>query len=207
MAERTLNLNIISKVARAAGTASNVISGVNSGSFGAIGGALGPQMAVVGTIVDKMTSFAAKANPAAFQQLERVFDDLSAIIGRVFVPVLISVTKAFRLLTDILAPIFDFISKVADKVGEFIDSITEKIAGFLKKFGIDIGGSVGRAPGGAASLVGVGALGDTARQSAYTAGASAPQTTAKNTTLLVGLVKQIIDNANNAAKRAIDGVG
>lgn len=205
MAERTLNLNLVSKVARAAGTASNVISGIGGGSFSGIGGAFGPAGAVAGTILDKITGFAAKANPQAFEQLEKVFEDLAAIVGKVFVPPLLIITKVFRILADALTPIIDKISQLAEAIGQFISDLIDKLPDWMRP---GKGTSVGRAPGGAASLVGVGALGDMARQSAYSAGGSAAQQTANNTKLLVDMVKNAIGKATDeGTKRAIDGTG
>jgi len=54
-------------------------------------------------VLETLTSFAAKANPAIFQMMGYAIDDVQAVIGRAFLPVLKMMVDGIRLFGDVLA--------------------------------------------------------------------------------------------------------
>jgi len=130
---------ITAALGQAAGSATGG-SGVGGGAAGVVGGigkALSmalPEAApfiaaitgivdVVGQAVDKLIGFAAKAAPGVFAQMNVAIDDLQAVIGRTFVPMLEILRDAFRFVGDALATVLPTAAEVKEALGEFTDAL------------------------------------------------------------------------------------
>lgn len=195
----TLNLNVktstMGKLGAAAKSGLNAIQSVGNGS---VGGAI-PQLA----FLDQIANIVSKANPQAFQRWMDVLEDIAAIVGDVFTPILEVATDLFRMFADILQEVMPLIKEFVSWLAGFAKTAIQNLNQIL---GVQQGSSYGRRPGGGGSHVGIAALGSNIQNTAWTAGGGSPQQmTADNTAKMVKLMEKEWGGAKQGTDAAIDG--
>jgi hypothetical protein len=139
-----------------AGLAGAVKAGA-AGVTGMLTGPLAAAGALTGAftgIVDMASRFVGALNPALLEQLQFAFDDLFAVIGRAFVPIIGAAIPIVRTFADALVPVIDGLIPVMSSLADTLltvavpyiqifSSMLSMATPFLKQFAEAINGVAG----------------------------------------------------------------
>lgn len=94
----------------------------------ALAAIIGPLAEIPGamkSILDTLVSFSAKASPSRFKLFQMAVEDVQAVIGQSFLPVLDMMRASIRLFGDVLATILPSTGEIDDALGMFRASLYE----------------------------------------------------------------------------------
>ena len=84
-----------------------------------------------GGIISVAEKFAGALNPAIVEQLQLAFDDLFAVVGRLFIPIMAAVVPVVRLFADSLVPVVQALMPTFKLLADAIMNVAGPVIGII----------------------------------------------------------------------------